>query len=62
MDCSPKHVENHFKMLINTWNIVQTLLNKSGLEWDEALKMFTASPRVYAMHIQVKLLQTLIQQ
>lgn len=33
-------------------NIVQTLLNKSGLGWDDNLKMITASPRVYAMHIQ----------
>ncbi|XP_019067004.1 uncharacterized protein [Solanum lycopersicum] len=52
MDCSLKHVENHHKTLRSTWNIVQTLLNKSGLGWDDNLKMITASPRVYAMHIQ----------
>ncbi|XP_049361528.1 uncharacterized protein LOC125826253 [Solanum verrucosum] len=52
MDCSPKHVENHLKTLRSTWNTVQTLLNKSGLGWDDNLKMITASPRVYAMHIQ----------
>ncbi|XP_025883702.1 uncharacterized protein [Solanum lycopersicum] len=52
MDCSPKHVENHLKTLRSTWNIVQTLLNKSGLGRDDNLKMITASPRVYAMHIQ----------
>lgn len=56
MDCSPKHVENHLKTLRSTWNTVQTLLNKSGLGWDDNLKMITASPRVYAMHIQVRLL------
>lgn len=31
---------------------METLLNKSGLGWDDNLKMITASPRVYAMHIQ----------
>lgn len=36
---------------------METLLNKSGLGWDDNLKMITASPRVYAMHIQVRLLQ-----
>uniref|UniRef100_A0A3Q7IH64 Myb/SANT-like domain-containing protein n=1 Tax=Solanum lycopersicum TaxID=4081 RepID=A0A3Q7IH64_SOLLC len=51
MECSPKHVENHLKTLRSTWNIVQTLLNNSGLGWDDNLKMITASPRVYAMHI-----------
>lgn len=29
-------------------------LNKSGLGWDDNLKMITASPRVYAFHVQVK--------
>ncbi|XP_059315163.1 uncharacterized protein LOC132065680 [Lycium ferocissimum] len=51
MDYSAKHVENHLKTLRSTWNTVQTLLNKSGLGWDENLKMITASPRVYALHI-----------
>uniref|UniRef100_A0A0V0HHK7 Putative ovule protein n=1 Tax=Solanum chacoense TaxID=4108 RepID=A0A0V0HHK7_SOLCH len=41
MDCSPKHVENHLKTLRSTWNTVQTLLNKSGLGWDDNLKMTT---------------------
>ena len=54
MDCSPKHVENHLKTLRSTWNIVQTLLNKSGLGWDDNLKMIIVSPRVYAMHIQIR--------
>ncbi|MCD9641718.1 hypothetical protein HAX54_028141 [Datura stramonium] len=52
MDCSPKHVENHLKTLRSTWNTVQTLLNKSGLGWDDNLKMITAIPRVYSLHIQ----------
>ncbi|PHT50689.1 hypothetical protein CQW23_10436 [Capsicum baccatum] len=52
MNCSPKHVENHLKTPINTWNIVQTLLNKSGHVWDDNLMMITVSPRVYALHIQ----------
>ncbi|KAK6773447.1 hypothetical protein RDI58_028685 [Solanum bulbocastanum] len=41
---------NQFKVI----SFMQTLLNKSGLGWDDNLKMITASPRVYAMHIQVR--------
>ncbi|KAF3614729.1 hypothetical protein FXO37_35840 [Capsicum annuum] len=52
MNFSPKHVENHLKIPINTWNIVQTLLNKSGHVWDDNLMIITASPRVYVLHIQ----------
>ncbi|KAM3342596.1 putative protein like [Capsicum galapagoense] len=52
MDCSSKHVENHLKTIRNTWSTIQTLLNISGLEWDDNLKMITASPEVYAIHIQ----------
>ncbi|KAM3237914.1 hypothetical protein P3L10_012944 [Capsicum annuum] len=51
MDCSSKHVENHLKTIRNTWSTIQTLLNKSGLGWDDNLKMITASPEVYAIHI-----------
>ncbi|KAM3362468.1 hypothetical protein P3S68_017322 [Capsicum galapagoense] len=51
MDCSSKHVENHLKTIRNTWNTVQTLLDKSGLGWDDNLKMITASLEVYAVHI-----------
>ncbi|XP_070031311.1 uncharacterized protein [Nicotiana tomentosiformis] len=51
-ECSPKHVENHLKILRSTWNTVQPLLNKSSLGWDDNLKMITASPRVYAFHVQ----------
>nr|XP_009628557.1 uncharacterized protein At2g29880-like [Nicotiana tomentosiformis] len=51
-ECSLKHVENHLKTLRSTWNIVQTLLNKSGLGWDDNLNIITASPRVYAFHAQ----------
>ncbi|PHU23189.1 hypothetical protein BC332_08296 [Capsicum chinense] len=53
MDCSSKLVENHLKTIRNTCSTIQTLLNKSGLEWDDNLKMITASPKVYAVHIQV---------
>lgn len=52
MDCTPKHMENHLKTIRSTWGTVQTLLNKSGLGWDDNLKMITASPKVYATHIQ----------
>ncbi|MCD7459497.1 hypothetical protein HAX54_041063 [Datura stramonium] len=52
MDCSPKHVENHLKTLRSTWNTIQTLLKKSGLGWDDNLKMITVNPRVYSLHIQ----------
>ncbi|PHT42330.1 hypothetical protein CQW23_16355 [Capsicum baccatum] len=52
MDCSSKHVENHLKTIRNTWSTIQTLLNKSGLGWDDNLKMITVSPEVYAVHIQ----------
>ncbi|PHU13592.1 hypothetical protein BC332_14797 [Capsicum chinense] len=53
MDCSSKHVENHLKTTRSTWSTIQTLLNKSGLGWDDNLKMITASPEVYAVHIQM---------
>ncbi|MCD7469738.1 hypothetical protein HAX54_008919 [Datura stramonium] len=53
IDYSPKHVENHLKTLQNTWNIVQTLLNKSILGWNDNLKVITVSPRVYTLHILV---------
>ncbi|KAG5603274.1 hypothetical protein H5410_034644 [Solanum commersonii] len=39
-------------ILIKPSDGMQTLLNKSGLGWDDNLKMITASPTVYAMHIQ----------
>ncbi|KAM3319888.1 hypothetical protein P3S67_007088 [Capsicum chacoense] len=52
MDCSSKLVENHLKTIRNTCITIQTLLNKSGLRWDDNLKMITASPKVYAVHIQ----------
>ncbi|PHT33967.1 hypothetical protein CQW23_25767 [Capsicum baccatum] len=52
MDCSSKHMENHLKTIRNTWSAIQTLLNKSGLGWDDNLKMITASLEVYAVHIQ----------
>ncbi|PHT98385.1 hypothetical protein BC332_32706 [Capsicum chinense] len=52
MDCSSKHVENHLKTIRNTWSTIKTLLNISGLEWDDNLKMITASREVYAIHIQ----------
>ncbi|KAF3651539.1 hypothetical protein FXO37_17957 [Capsicum annuum] len=40
MDCSSKHVENHLKTIRNTWITIQTL-NKSGLGWDDNLKIIT---------------------
>ncbi|KAF3662341.1 hypothetical protein FXO38_11228 [Capsicum annuum] len=52
MDCSSKHVENHLKTIRNTWITIQILLNKSGLGWDDNLKIITDSPEVYAVHIQ----------
>ncbi|KAF3627846.1 hypothetical protein FXO37_29646 [Capsicum annuum] len=52
MDCSSKLVENHLKTIRNTCSTIQTLLNKSGLGWDDNLKMITASPKVYTVHIQ----------
>ncbi|KAM3381893.1 hypothetical protein P3S68_007466 [Capsicum galapagoense] len=52
MDCSSKLVENHLKTIRNTCSTIQTLLNKSGLGWDDNLKMITASPKVYAVHSQ----------
>ncbi|KAM3247797.1 hypothetical protein P3L10_009564 [Capsicum annuum] len=52
MDCSSKLVENHLKTIRNTCSTIQTLLNKSGLGWDDNLKMITARPKVYAVHIQ----------
>ncbi|KAF3626830.1 hypothetical protein FXO37_30193 [Capsicum annuum] len=52
IDCSSKHVENYLKTIRNTWSTIQTLLNKSGLGWDDNLKMITASPEVYVVHIQ----------
>ncbi|KAM3289740.1 hypothetical protein P3S67_018029 [Capsicum chacoense] len=45
MDCSSEHVENHLKTIRNTWITIQTLLNKSGLGWDDNLKMITVSPK-----------------
>ncbi|KAM3360898.1 hypothetical protein P3S68_015752 [Capsicum galapagoense] len=53
MNFSSKHVENHLKTIRNTWSTIQTLLNKSDFGWDDNLKMITASPEVYAVHIQV---------
>ncbi|KAM3200073.1 hypothetical protein P3L10_032434 [Capsicum annuum] len=41
MDCSSQHVENHLKTIRNTWITIQTLLNKSGLGWDDNLKIIT---------------------
>ncbi|KAM3217042.1 hypothetical protein P3L10_026485 [Capsicum annuum] len=55
IDCSSKHVENYLKTIRNTWSTIQTLLNKSGLGWDDNLKMITASPEVYVVHIQAHL-------
>ncbi|KAM3248656.1 hypothetical protein P3L10_010425 [Capsicum annuum] len=52
IDCSSKHMKNHLKTIRNTWSTIQTLPNKSGLGWDDNLKMITASPEVYAVHIQ----------
>ncbi|PHT45480.1 hypothetical protein CQW23_14638 [Capsicum baccatum] len=57
MDCSSKHVENHLKIIRSTWSIIQTLLNKSSLEWDDNLEMITASPEVYSVHIQFTVMQ-----
>ncbi|KAM3288343.1 hypothetical protein P3S67_021773 [Capsicum chacoense] len=55
MDYSSKHVENRLKTIRNTWSTIRTLLNKSGLGWDDNLKMITASPEVYVVHIQAHL-------
>ncbi|KAM3355973.1 hypothetical protein P3S68_022687 [Capsicum galapagoense] len=52
IDCKSKHVGNHLKTIRNTWSTIQTLPNKSGLGWDDNLKVITASPEVYAVHIQ----------
>ncbi|KAM3340273.1 hypothetical protein P3S68_030143 [Capsicum galapagoense] len=52
MDYSSKHMENHLKIIRSTWSTIQTILNKSGLGWDNNLKMITASPEVYVVHIQ----------
>ncbi|KAM3358213.1 hypothetical protein P3S68_021144 [Capsicum galapagoense] len=46
MDCSSQHVENHLKITRNTWSTIQTLLKKSGLGWDDNLKMIMATPEV----------------
>ncbi|KAF3626009.1 hypothetical protein FXO38_29492 [Capsicum annuum] len=55
MNFTSKHVENHLKTIRNTWSTIQTLLNKSDFGWDDNLKMITASPEVYAVHIQSEL-------
>ncbi|KAF3668106.1 hypothetical protein T459_25762 [Capsicum annuum] len=52
MDYSSKHIENHLKIIRSTWSTIQTILKKSGLGWDNNLKMITASPEVHVVHIQ----------
>ncbi|GAV89045.1 Myb_DNA-bind_3 domain-containing protein, partial [Cephalotus follicularis] len=47
VECTNDNVENHLKTVKSTWNVIATLRGKSGLGWDDTLKMITAERQSY---------------
>ena len=54
VECLSSHVDHHLRTLRSSWSIIEKLrLSKTGLGWDDSLKMITASPSVYDEQVQV---------
>ncbi|GAV72589.1 LOW QUALITY PROTEIN: Myb_DNA-bind_3 domain-containing protein, partial [Cephalotus follicularis] len=47
VECTTDNVENHVKTVKSTWNVIATLRGKSGLGWDDTLKMITTERQSY---------------
>ncbi|XP_031096848.1 uncharacterized protein LOC116001088 [Ipomoea triloba] len=45
--CESKHVENHLKIVKNTWMMICKLKNLSGVGWEDSLKMITCDSATY---------------
>ncbi|GAV63826.1 Myb_DNA-bind_3 domain-containing protein [Cephalotus follicularis] len=53
-ECTTDNVENHLKTIKSTWNVIATLRGKSGLGWDDTLKMITAERQSYEEEVTVQ--------
>ena len=54
VECLSSNVDHHLRTLKTTWSTIEGLrLSKTGLGWDDSLKMITASPSVYNEYVQV---------
>ena len=54
-ECTPKHVEHHFKTLKTNWNTIALLRNKkSRFGWNDDLKMITCDRIVYDEEVVVR--------
>ncbi|GAV62747.1 Myb_DNA-bind_3 domain-containing protein, partial [Cephalotus follicularis] len=47
VECTNDNVENHLKTVKSTWNVIATFRGKSGLGWDDTLKMITVERQSY---------------
>ena len=55
IECTPKHVEHHFKTLKTNWNTIALLRDKkSGFGLNDDLKMITSDRAVYDEELEVK--------
>ena len=54
-ECTPKHVEHHFKTLKTNWNTIALLhKKKSRFGWNDDLKMITCNRIVYDEEVVVR--------
>ncbi|KAK5771405.1 hypothetical protein PVK06_047608 [Gossypium arboreum] len=47
VQCDAKHLENHLRTVKNQWQIICTILDESGFEWDDNMKMITCDGATY---------------
>jgi hypothetical protein len=53
VQCEPKHVDNHLKIVKKESRIIAKLKNKSGFSWDDCLKIITVLKDVYNEEVKV---------
>jgi len=53
VQCEPKHVHNHLKIVEKEWRIITKIKNKSRFGSDDCLKMIRVSKDVYDEEVKV---------